>query len=112
MKYNIRTIASFDKQVKALAKKYPSFKQDLIAISETISTNPTCGIHLGNDVYKIRMPIASKGKGKSSGARIIYFNLFAQIKSNNDIIYLSIYDKSDKETISDKEIKKALSEIS
>ncbi len=58
------------------------------------------------------MPIASKGKGKRSGARKLYFNLFAQIKSNNDIIYLSIYDKSDKETISDKEIKKALSEIS
>jgi len=29
------------------------------------------GTPLGNDVYKIRLAIASKNKGKSGGARVI-----------------------------------------
>lgn len=52
------------------------------------------------DCNKIRIAIASKNKGKSSGARVII-----NIKIENNVVYLlSIYDKSNQENISDFEI--------
>ncbi len=111
MSYSIITTKRFDKQFKALYKKYPSIPKDLSELAAKIAQNPTCGIHLGNDVYKIRMSITSKGKGKSAGARIIYFNLFAQVDDDNRVVFISIYDKSDMESISNAEISEALQYI-
>ncbi|RLD43480.1 MAG: hypothetical protein DRI86_09900 [Bacteroidetes bacterium] len=72
-----------------------------------MTANPRTGDFLGNDVYKIRLAIKSKGKGKSGGARVI-----THLKVTNDIVYLiSIYDKSEKDTISDNEIKELLKQI-
>ena len=49
------------------------------------------------------MSIASKGKGKSGGARvIIYTVILANIAS--EVKLLTIYDKSECENISDKEL--------
>lgn len=110
MSYQIETIAKFDKQMKALSKKYPSIKEDFLELAGKLSEDPFSGTLLFNDVYKIRMKITSKGKGKSSGARVIYFNLFAQ-KEADKVVLISIYDKSEKETINDKEIKRALKTI-
>jgi len=49
MSYNISTISLFDKQVKRLAKKYPSIKNDLIELIEILSENPELGTSLGNN---------------------------------------------------------------
>ena len=46
------------------------------------------------------MAIASKGKGKSGGARVITY--FQVVKST--IYLLTIYDKSEKENITDAEL--------
>ena len=46
------------------------------------------------------MTITSKGKGKSGGSRVI---TFVKIVAGS-IFLLSIYDKSDKENVSDKEL--------
>ena len=62
------------------------------------------GAPLGNDCYKIRMAITSKGKGKSGGARIV---TYVQIVQTN-IFLLSIYDKADAANISDKELQERL----
>jgi hypothetical protein len=62
------------------------------------------GIAIGNDCYKIRMAITSKGKGKSGGARVI---TFVQIIETT-IYLLSIYDKADTSNISDKILKERL----
>ena len=35
-----------------------------------------CGVDLGGGLHKIRMSIASKGKGKSGGARVITLTIF------------------------------------
>lgn len=50
------------------------------------------------------MSIRSKGKGKSGGARVITY-LLSVIEENVDITLLTIYDKSERESISDNEIK-------
>ena len=62
------------------------------------------GIPLGNDVYKIRVAIDSKNKGKSGGARVISY-----VKvSITTVLLFSIYNKGDKDSISDKEIKELI----
>ena len=56
------------------------------------------------------MSIKSKGKGKSGGARVITYNITIA-EDNIDITLLTIYDKSEKTTITDKEIKDLLKSI-
>ena len=66
--------------------------------------NPEQGTNLGNNCYKIRVSIESKGKGKSGGARVITNIVIAE----KTVYLLSIYDKSDKENLTDKELKELL----
>ena len=100
MSYNILTIPPFDKQLKRLAKKYPSLTKEYVELLESLEQNPEQGTNLGNNCYKIRISISSKGKGKSGGARVITNFIIAE----NIVYLLSIYDKSDKENISDSEL--------
>jgi mRNA-degrading endonuclease RelE of RelBE toxin-antitoxin system len=104
MIYKVVLSPTFIKEAKRLIKKYPSLKVELKLFGEDLSQNPNQGIALGNDVYKTRLSIASKNKGKSGGARIIYFVKI----SNIEIILLTIYNKGEKDTISDEEIKSIL----
>lgn len=62
MSYKVATIAPFRKKAKKLIKKYPSLKNELADLGSQLSTDPTAGIALGNNCYKIRLAIASKGK--------------------------------------------------
>ena len=103
MNYKVDSIPFFDKQAKRLSKKYPSLKSDLKSLGENISIKPNQGNSLGNNFYKIRLSITSKGKGKSGGARIITY-----VKIIETTVYLVyIFDKSEKENISDKELQEA-----
>jgi len=72
-----------------------------------LSDSPVQGKALGNNCYKIRMAIRSKGKGKSGGARII---IHIHIEKQR-VYLLSIYDKSSQETLTDKELKELLAYI-
>lgn len=71
MSYEIIATSNFEKNLKNLAKKYPSIKNDISKLCIKISQNPETGIKLFENTYKIRMSIYSKGKGKSGGARVI-----------------------------------------
>ena len=100
MKSNVFTIPPFDRQLKRLAKKFPSLKAEFAKLIEELENNPEKGTALVNQCYKIRLAVASKGKGKSGGARVItHFQVI-----ENSVFLLSIYDKSEQENISDKEI--------
>lgn len=101
MSFSIVTTPPFEKELKQLAKKYPSVKKDIADLAVKLLKEPKMGIALGNDCYKIRMAITSKGKGKSGGARVVTF-----VQVIETIIYLlSIYDKADAANISDKILK-------
>ena len=54
MNYRIKSIPVFDKQFKRLAKRYPSLKNDLIKLIESLAGNPKKGKALGTNFYKIR----------------------------------------------------------
>jgi len=104
MSYKIELSANFKKEAKKLTKKYPSLKVELANLFTELEDNPTLGTPLGNDIYKIRLAIASKNKGKSGGARVMSF-----VKvTDTTVLLFSIYNKGDKDTISDKEIEELL----
>lgn len=104
MSYSVKSIEVFERQAKKLSKKYPSLKSELLALVQKLKKDPDQGTVIGNSCYKIRLAIKSKGKGKSGGARVITNFVVA-----NDTVYLlTIYDKSDKDNLSDKELDELL----
>lgn len=104
MNYSVLTIPPFDKQLKKLVKKYPSLKSEITTLITHLKTEPKQGTSLGNDCYKIRLAISSKGKGKSGGARVITYVAI----TDKEIYLLSIYDKSQQAIIEDKELLRLL----
>ncbi len=71
MNFNVYTTDFFEKELKKLAKKYPSIKKDFKILVDSLKQGPFQGKALGKDCFKIRMAISSKGKGKSGGSRVI-----------------------------------------
>ena len=107
MSFEIRTIENFDRQAKRLSKHYTSFRDDFKLLLDELKKNPMAGTDLGGGIRKVRMAIASKGKGKSGGARVITYTAEIIIHSSEGkLILLSVYDKSEQSTITDKEIKR------
>jgi hypothetical protein len=51
------------------------------------------------------MAIASKGKGKSGGARVITFNIVQHKDETAEITLLTIYDKDEISSVTDQYIK-------
>ena len=107
MSFNVLTIPPFDKQLKRLVKKFPSLKSEIAGLIDNLKTVANTGTALGNDCYKIRLAIASKGKGKSGGTRIITYLAVTE----SEVYLLSIYDKAEQSDIGDKELLKLLSFI-
>ncbi len=104
MSYKISLTPKFQKEAKRLIKKYPSLQKELFQLRTKISENPFEGTAIGLNCYKIRIAIASKGKDKSGGARVITLVVF----TDEEVLLISIYDKSEKENITDKEIRELL----
>ena len=111
MNVTVRITKGFQTAVKPLLKKYPSLKQDLLQLEKALVSQPKQGTALGNNAYKIRLKISSKGKGKSSGARVISLVehiIIGELHLNEEETFvnlLTIYDKSDTANITDKELK-------
>ncbi len=107
MSYDVKTIDVFERQAKRLSKKYASLKKELLKLVQELKENPEQGTAIGKSCFKVRISIASKGKGKSGGARIIT-NI---VVTDATVYLLSIYDKSEKENLSDKELDQLLKSI-
>ena len=104
MNCRISTAPDFDKGIKALAKRYPSMRNDYQSFLKQIEENPTLGTALGHNLRKVRFAIESKGKGKSGGARVITHTVLLASDGAN-VTLLAIYDKSDRANITDKELR-------
>lgn len=101
MSYNILLTSRFGKELKRLVKKFPSLKVEFKELIDEITKNPELGTFLGDNCYKIRIAIESKGRGKSGGARAITY-----VYIETETVYLlTIYDKSEKPDIKPKELK-------
>jgi mRNA-degrading endonuclease RelE of RelBE toxin-antitoxin system len=107
MSYSIFPTSRFEKELKRLAKKFPSLKSEFSDLIEMLNSNPNHGVHLGNNCYKIRLAIGSKNKGKSGGARVITY-LYLEKES---IYLLTIYDKSEKSDLKSNELKEIIASL-
>lgn len=110
MKVSVHLTGEFERMAKPLAKKYKSFQNDYYTFLDNLKKNPTQGIPLGGGVYKIRMSIESKGKGKSGGARILTYRVERK-QEHLDIFLLSIYEKGEIDNVSDAYIKQIVKQV-
>ncbi len=104
MSYKILPTSRFEKELKRLVKKFPSMKEEFALLIETLNTKPESGTFIGNNCYKIRIAIASKGKGKSGGARALTYFYY----HSSTVYLLTIYDKSEKEDLKPGELKEMI----
>lgn len=103
----VNPIPPFAREAKPLLKKYPSLRDELQRLFAALALGPFTGTPLGCGCYKIRLKIASKGKGRSGGARVI-----TCVVSVAETVYLlSIYDKSEQATISDARLQELLDQL-
>lgn len=110
----VRVSKSFKTAAKPLLKKYPSLRNDLLKLEAELLRTPKLGTALGHNIYKIRVKISSKGRGKSGGARVISLvesALIAEVDMVGEHVtvnLLTIYDKSVAANISDRELKELI----
>ena len=111
MKVFFKYLPEFKRLAKELQKKYKSFKDDYKLFLDELEQNPFAGKSLGHHIYKNRMAIVSKGKGKSGGARVITYNI-KKISTDEIVITLmTIYDKSEISNVSDSYLRSLIKEI-
>jgi len=71
MNYKIELSSNFKKEAKKLVKKYPFLKTELIKLFSELEKNPTLGIPLGDNIYKINWLLLQKTK-ESLGVQEFY----------------------------------------
>ena len=96
---------NFLREAKVLSKKYKLLKSDLKQAIEDIESKNNLGVSLGYNLFKKRVKNTSIPTGKSGGFRII---IYQQIKEK--IVLVSIFSKTQKETLSDDELRTLLKE--
>ena len=92
----------FKKQLKPFLKKYRHLGDDLVSALKIFDKRQASP--LGGNVYKLRLKTSDLPKGKSSSFRLIIFLL----EHDDLIIPLAIYFKSERKSISLKEINEHL----
>ena len=107
MSYEIIPTSVFKNQSKRLIRKFPSLKSELQDLLAILTKKPESGTPLGNNTYKIRLAVKSKGKGKSGGVRIITY----KVDKNKEVYLLNIYDKSEIASVEDKIITGIITQI-
>lgn len=106
----IRVEASltFKRNIRKLTKRYRSIQQDLQPVISQLQQGMLLGDRIsdvGYEVFKLRIRNRDIQKGKSGGYRMIYY-----LKSENNIILLTIYSKSDQSDIQANDIRRIISE--
>ncbi len=89
------TIPEFEKNIKRLAKKFPSLKEEYTEFLNKTESEGVQGEPLGGGFYKARLSVKSKGKGKSGGLRIISHQIVIFHVDEKHIRLTAIYDKSE-----------------
>lgn len=103
---NFKTVSRFDKEVKKLSKKYNLIKKDLEDFVLNFDDIHQDATNIKSNLYKVRLINSNKNKGKSSGYRIYYY-----LKLNDTVYLLTIYDKSQMESINENTLNQYINEI-
>lgn len=98
MANKVKLSSHFANRYKRFAKKFTSLESDVDGLVEQLNETPMLGESLGANLYKIRLAVTSKRKGKSGGFRVITY-LVTETDDGTDIYLLTIYDKSEEDSI-------------
>ena len=109
MSYRVYLTRDFKRDTKRLKKKYPSIVSDVSGLIEQLQERPDMGVLIKANLYKVRVAIKSKGRGKSGGGRVIYLVLQSSVEEGY-LGLISLYDKSQQESHSDDQIEEAILE--
>jgi len=104
---NFETVTRFDKEVKKLSKKYNLIKEDLNSFVLDFNKIHQEATSIKNNLYKVRVSNSNKNKGKRAGYRIYYY-----LKINDTVYFLTIYDKSQIESINENTLNQYIEEFS
>lgn len=106
---NIDYAMEFKRNLRQLIKKYPHIREDIEPIIESLQQGELLGDkvqHSGYSVYKVRVKNSDIQKGKSAGYRVIYY-----LKTQTEIILITIYSKSEQSDVSVNEIKRIIKQF-
>ena len=82
-------------------------KAEFSFLIHQINQFPEKGDYIGNNCYKIRLAISSKGKGKSGGARVISYVYYLK----ETVYLLTVYDKNEKSGLKPNELKEMIENL-
>jgi len=84
----------FKRNVRSLAKKYPSIRSDIAPVIEQVSQGGVVGDQIpktsGYALFKVRVKNSDVRKGKSGGYRVIYY-----VADEKKIVFITIYSKTE-----------------
>ena len=99
----------FTRNLRRLARKYPSLADDVDGLITELELDYRPGDRMrrvGRNVYKVRLPNRSARRGKSGGFRVIY-----QDRDGILVLLLLIYSKTERSNIPDEAIRRVISEF-
>ena len=99
----------FTRDLRRLARKYPSLADELDNLIAELELDSRPGIRLrrvGRNVYKVRLRNRSARRGKSGGFRVIY-----QDRGGVLVLLLLIYSKTERADITDEAIRRVIAEF-
>ena len=104
----VETAPTFNRNLRTLAKKYRSIRNDIQPVIEQLERGQLPGDQIsgiGYAVFKLRVRNSDVQKGKSGGYRLIYY-----IKTAMGIILLTIYSKSEQADMAADDIRSIITE--
>src|SRR4051812_48564665 len=105
---NIVAMPTFLKALKRLSKKYSGIANDLKVLTNRLEVGETPGDQIqgiGYTVYKARLRNRDASRGKSGGFRVIYY-----LKTEEKLLLVYIYSKTERVDISADEIRRMIEE--
>jgi len=103
---HIEYTPEFKRNLRALARKYRHIRSDVQPVIDKLKTGEIAGDQVprtGYTIFKVRIRNSDIQKGKRSGYRMIY-----QLKTQTNIILVTVYSKLDQADISAEEIRHIL----
>jgi mRNA-degrading endonuclease RelE of RelBE toxin-antitoxin system len=118
MSIKVEATAKFKKNIKYLKKKYRNIQADVQPTIQLLETGTFPGdriVGLGLEVYKVRLMNTNVNRGESGGYRLHYYvetnDCPDEQTKEQRIILVTIYSKSEKESIPNHEIISIIAEF-
>ena len=104
----IRFSLEFKRNLRTLSRKYRHIRSDVQPVIDQIQSGEIIGDQIPRSrytVFKVRVKNSDIRKGKRSGYRFIYY-----LKTQTEIILVTIYSKLEQSDISAEQIRRILQE--